>query len=137
MIVIDQLIIYPAEMTTDKGLPGRHWCHLFSSLPGEAGSKELLAFAERIELKWRWLQHAGKPTEHFDCTRSMRYRAILAGAVMVDSRLYAEAQHAGPKALAAYLAQVAPVKARPVFGETAPPEGPRGCMDGGGRTLRR
>jgi hypothetical protein len=136
MIVVDEIVEYPASMTTAKGLPGRHWCHMFSSLPGEAGTKELLAFAERIDLRLRWLQHEGRPTEHFDLTRWARLVAIKAGAIEVSSREYARARLAGPEALAAYLASLMPEKSRLVFGLTPPPKEPRGCMDGGGRTLR-
>ena len=104
MIVIDQIVEYPAAMTTDKGLPGTRWSHLFSTLAGPEGERELLAFAERIGLYWRWIQKPGKPNVHFDCTPYMRKKAVLAGALTVQSRLYARAKLAGPEALATYLA---------------------------------
>lgn len=118
MIVIDALTAYPADMTTDKGLPGRHWCHLWSTLPGAEGSRELAAFATRIGLKPAWLQHRGQENrEHYDCTRWMRLAAIKAGAVEVDGYAYARARLAGPEALAAYLAPLVQAKRRPVVGE--------------------
>ena len=138
MIVIDALTTYPADLTTAKGLPGRHWCHLWSTLPGADGSRELAAFAQRIGLKPAWLQQRGQDNrEHYDCTRWMRLAAIKAGAVEVDAYAYARARLAGPEALALYLAACVPAKRHPVFGVTPPPNEPHGCTGGGGRTLRR
>lgn len=59
------------------------WSHLFSDLPGTAGSAELAEFALRLGLELRWIQNAGTHTEHFDVTEPTRQRALALGAVPV------------------------------------------------------
>ncbi|GAA3662187.1 hypothetical protein GCM10022237_22570 [Nocardioides ginsengisoli] len=59
------------------------WSHLLSDLPGAAGQRELLAFAERLGIEARWIQNAGTATEHFDVTEPTRQRALALGAVPI------------------------------------------------------
>lgn len=54
------------------------WSHLMAD-----DTAELLAFADRLGLRRSWIQHEGKPIEHFDVTDSMRDKAIRLGAVQV------------------------------------------------------
>ena len=49
-------------------------------------TEELLAMADTIGVKRRWLQHAGTPKEHFDICRSKRLLAIKAGAIRITQR---------------------------------------------------
>ncbi|MBU2693915.1 DUF4031 domain-containing protein [Pimelobacter sp. 30-1] len=56
------------------------WSHLLSDLPGEAGRRELLAFAERLGIEARWIQKPGTAREHFDVTEPTRQRALALGA---------------------------------------------------------
>ena len=60
--------------------------HLLSTLPGDEGTAELVAFATRIGLQERWIQHRGEPREHFDLMGARCDAAIRAGAT-VDRRL--------------------------------------------------
>lgn len=59
------------------------WSHLLSDQPGEAGRRELLAFAERLGIETRWLQKPGTHREHFDVTEPTRQRALALGAVPI------------------------------------------------------
>lgn len=64
----------------------RRASHCMSTLHGEAGTRELLAFGARIGLREDWLQKRGTPTEHFDLFDGAIERARQAGAVEVPSR---------------------------------------------------
>ena len=59
------------------------WSHLLSDLPGEAGRRELLAFADRLGIEARWIQNPGTAREHFDVTEPTRQRALALGAVPI------------------------------------------------------
>lgn len=59
------------------------WSHLLSSLPGEEGTAELLAFAGRMGIERRWLQNPGRHTEHFDLPEPRRLQALELGAVPI------------------------------------------------------
>ena len=59
-------------------------CHVISTLPGEGGTAELLAFAERCGLKERWIMERGTSKEHFDLFGGAISRAEQAGAVLAD-----------------------------------------------------
>ncbi|WP_082605785.1 DUF4031 domain-containing protein [Nocardioides sp. Root190] len=59
------------------------WSHLLSDLPGEAGQRELVAFAERLGMEARWIQNEGTATEHFDLREPMRQRALELGATPI------------------------------------------------------
>ena len=60
-------------------------CHMVADT-----TEELLAMADRIGVNRKWIQNAGKPTEHFDIARTKRGYAIQAGAVEVTQREVAE-----------------------------------------------
>ena len=132
VIVVDELQQYPASMTTDKGLPGRWWCHCTSDIDGDAGRAELLAFAQQIGLNPAWRQQWDSPGFHFDLTPSRRDRAIRVGAKEVEAREFWARRF---ERIAAWR-KAKHEATRPVFGETPPAAGPPGCLDGGGRTLR-
>ncbi|KRA29879.1 MULTISPECIES: DUF4031 domain-containing protein [unclassified Nocardioides] len=78
MIYIDDMQ-RPAQVGPVEGV----WSHLLSDLPGEAGTAELLAFAERLGIDARWIQNAGTATEHFDVREPTRQRALALGATPV------------------------------------------------------
>ena len=59
------------------------WSHLISDLPGEAGTRELLAFVEQLGIEARWIQYPGTRKEHFDITEPTRQRALALGAVPI------------------------------------------------------
>jgi len=56
-------------------------CHMLAD-----STEELLAMADRIGVRRKWIQKAGTPYEHFDICRSKRALAVKAGAVEVTSR---------------------------------------------------
>lgn len=60
-------------------------CHMIADT-----SEELLAMADRIGVKRKWLQHAGEPNEHFDVCLSKARAALVAGAHPVTSRWIVE-----------------------------------------------
>jgi len=60
--------------------------HLGSTLPGAAGTTELLAFARRIRLEHSWLQFRGTPKEHFDVFDDRIEAARQAGAEEVSPK---------------------------------------------------
>lgn len=76
----------------DKVLPWGHRlgssCHLFSTLHGADGTRELLAFTVRIGLREAWIQFRGLPKEHFDLFRGRVAAADAAGAVLFDRRQF-------------------------------------------------
>lgn len=51
---------------------------------------ELLAMADTIGVRRRWLQKAGTPHEHFDIASSKRALAVQAGAIEIDKRRLVE-----------------------------------------------
>ena len=62
------------------------WAHLFSDKPGEEGSNELHAFAEKIGLRGRWVHAAYSYAEHYDIKEGYIKIAKSAGAIIVDRR---------------------------------------------------
>lgn len=82
MIVIDEPQQWPHGIGPKVG-PS---CHLVSTLAGAAGTAELVAFAESIGMKAKWLQKRGTYGEHFDVFGARIARAIRAGAVQVPWR---------------------------------------------------
>lgn len=64
----------------------RRASHCMSTLIGEEGTRELLAFGVSIGLHESWLQNRGMPTEHFDLFDRAFGRAVKAGAKVVPSR---------------------------------------------------
>lgn len=83
-ILIDPPIDWPGNAQRPQGYP--KCSHMFSDIPGEAGSTELMAFALRIGMRREWLQKAGTHHEHFDVFGPRRARAVAAGAREVTRR---------------------------------------------------
>lgn len=87
MIVVDAL--FDTAAFTNAGTPrcfrNTLSCHMGSTLAGEAGTAELVAFAKRIGMKPAWIQHRGRVTEHFDLVANRRERAVKLGAVEVTA----------------------------------------------------
>ena len=85
MIVVDPLRQW------DHGLGPRMGpsCHMCSTLHGEVGTEELVAFAMKIGMRRSWLQHPGTEHEHFDLFGARRARAVSAGAVEITARALA------------------------------------------------
>ena len=55
-------------------------CHMIADT-----TEELLEMADQIGIQRRWIQKAGKYTEHFDVCLSKRKEAVKAGAIEVSS----------------------------------------------------
>jgi hypothetical protein len=68
-----------------RGRPARA-SHLISTLGGQAGRDELLAFGARIGLRARWLQRRFSAYEHFDLMGRQIDRARAAGATLVERK---------------------------------------------------
>lgn len=60
-------------------------CHMIAD-----STRELLAMADRIGVKRRWLQDAGTYREHFDICLTKRSAAVVAGAIEVTQRELAD-----------------------------------------------
>lgn len=54
-------------------------CHMIAD-----SREELDAMADAIGVKRKWIQHEGKPTEHYDICLSKRVKAISLGALPLD-----------------------------------------------------
>lgn len=54
-------------------------CHMVADT-----TDELLAMADRIGVSRRWLQHPGRPDEHFDISLGKRALAVAAGAIEIE-----------------------------------------------------
>ena len=54
------------------------WSHLMADT-----HEELLHFARALGLNPRWIQHEGKPLEHFDLTEPKRQAALRLGAIPI------------------------------------------------------
>lgn len=83
MIIVDQL--------RDWGWHHGPSSHLISTLPGKAGTEELITFAEALGIKRKWLQKSGTHREHFDLNERAHLEAIHAGALQVDWRVLVRA----------------------------------------------
>lgn len=73
------MTVYVDELFTTR--PNKVWpfpqaCHMTADT-----TRELVEFARRLGLQDRWIQHSGRPTEHFDLTAGMRAKAVALGAV--------------------------------------------------------
>jgi len=60
--------------------------HLVSTLPGRAGTEELVAFARGIGMDPAWIQHPGEPREHFDLLGVARCNRAHRACATVDRR---------------------------------------------------
>lgn len=82
MIVVDKPRIYPGQFVP--------WSHMFSDVYGRDGTVELCRMAKHIGLKMQWIQHKGRPTEHFDiCSPRVYKKVVEAGAVVVSRTVLA------------------------------------------------
>jgi hypothetical protein len=118
MIVVDDIVEYPAKLTTDKGLPGRHWSHMSSTLTNLAEAEiELRGMAVRIGMGAHWIQHQGKLTMHYDLTPMLRDRAIRAGAIEASAYAFARSRLRGRVAIEALVSRT---MVRPEFGVIQP-----------------
>lgn len=94
-----------AEVSNGGRIIRGRWSHLLATT-----EPELVAFARRLGLAPRWIQHPGEPTVHFDVTEPMRERAIGLGAQPITWRESGEIVRARRDALRA-LAAAAPAPA--------------------------
>lgn len=78
MILVDR----PRDWGWKLGLSA----HLISTLPGKAGTRELVRFARDLGMNPRWIQRAGTEYEHFDLTVARCARAIERGARTATNR---------------------------------------------------
>lgn len=82
-VYVDQL--FDTAAFTKPGTPrcfrNRQSCHLWSDLPGAAGTAELLEVAKAVGLKPAWLQNPGTYREHFDLVPAKRVRVLGTGRV--------------------------------------------------------
>lgn len=60
---------------------GMLMCHMIADTP-----QELMAMADRIGVKRKWIQHQGTPKEHFDICLAKRAEAVRAGAIELTER---------------------------------------------------
>lgn len=106
MIVVDDIVEYPSSMTTERGLPGRFWCHMQSTdNQTPAGEAELRTLAMKLRCRESWIQKPGLPNRvHFDLTPKMRAKAVALGAVEVNLQEFTRARLSGPDSLASYIA---------------------------------
>lgn len=75
------------------GAFNRRWgpsAHLISTLPGEEGSRELSAFAERMGISFAPIQNPGTYREHHDLAGDWLTRAVALGAVVLERRPFVE-----------------------------------------------
>lgn len=79
-VYVDDAFI-PAKVRSGPIVHVSKWCHLTADT-----TEELMAFAERIGLKSKYLQFPGTWKEHFDVTESKRKLAVANGAVEVSYR---------------------------------------------------
>ncbi len=64
---------------------GMKMCHMIADT-----TEELLAMVNKIDVKRKWIQHAGMINEHFDICFSKRVLAVKAGAKEINFRAYAK-----------------------------------------------
>jgi hypothetical protein len=81
MLLVDSIKLY--SETAARGLPGRSWCHLVSTV----GEDELHAFAVRLGMRQGWAQLRPQASQaHYDLIPKRRAVAVKLGAVEVASR---------------------------------------------------
>ena len=81
------MAVYVDRLRTNQhprpGWPWRESCHMLAD-----SVFELLAMADRLDLRHEWLQ--SEPSPHFDLTARKRRMAIKLGAVQASRRKIAE-----------------------------------------------
>lgn len=87
MIVVDPLFDTTpfTNARTPRCFRNTRSCHMMTTLSGEEGRGELIAFAGRLGLRADWIQYPGTPRQHFDLVASKRVIAVRNGAVEVAS----------------------------------------------------
>lgn len=80
MVVIDEARDWGGAFN-DRWGPS---AHLLSDLPGDAGTRELTAFAVSLGIPAEGIQHRGRYSEHFDLAGPWLEAAHAAGAQSVD-----------------------------------------------------
>lgn len=108
------MIVIDAPIDWGKGFGPTS--HLMSDLPGEAGSKELSAFASAAGLNPAWLQKAGTAYEHYDIMKGRHRTVRQMGAREVGRKEFVQIIKA-KKAAAAAQAPTAPVPAASTGGK--------------------
>lgn len=71
-VYVDELF----KTRPNKVWPFKSACHMTAD-----SHDELVAFARSLRLRVEWIQHEGRPTEHFDLSAGMRHRAVASGAI--------------------------------------------------------
>lgn len=66
----------PARPVGYRGRGTPRWSHLMADT-----HEELVDFAHQLGLNLAWIQHQGRPTEHFDVTDNVRTKALRLGAL--------------------------------------------------------
>jgi hypothetical protein len=76
----DRVTVYVDDMQRPArvGRLNAVWSHLTADT-----TEELNEFAAKLGMQKRWLQHAGRVTEHYDLTEPKRQKAIRLGAVPI------------------------------------------------------
>jgi hypothetical protein len=82
MIVHDR----PRDLARGEFRSFRRTAHCASTLLGEEGTEELLAFGRGIGLRESWLQHRGTEREHIDLFDRAIARAVAAGSEEIEPR---------------------------------------------------
>ena len=80
MVVIDEARNWGGAFN-DRWGPS---AHLLSDLPGDAGTRELTAFAVSLGIPAEGIQHRGRYSEHFDLAGPWLEAAREAGATVID-----------------------------------------------------
>jgi uncharacterized protein DUF4031 len=94
LIVVDPLFSTApfTKASTPRCFRNTQASHMMTTLEGEAGRAELVAFARRLGLKPEWIQYPGTRRQHFDLVASKRARAVQLGAVEVPASWMQEDQ---------------------------------------------
>lgn len=73
-VYVDALFDVRPEMVTGRW-PYKQACHMTADT-----HEELEAMARQLRLQPQWIQHRGRPTEHYDLTPGKRAQAMRLGA---------------------------------------------------------
>lgn len=77
LFYVDELKEYKEDRIKQEARPfGKKWCHLTTN----GDLLDLLRFGAVLGLNVQWVQHAGRPSLHFDLTPKKRALAVRVGA---------------------------------------------------------
>lgn len=79
MVYVDEIVDYGRDYNAVTRRHGGRWCHMTADT-----RQELDAMARRIGLNTAWIQHEGRPSEHYDLIPSKRALAVGCGAQEID-----------------------------------------------------